>query len=228
LVAAMVRGYSVLVLAIVASVVAGRPQTNDISSTSGGAAPTEEVITCECVKQINDEVMPDVNLAINALTNSVDELFKLANATEISPTSVRFFCLFCRRIRRYRKRFHGGHFNNHHYHHHRPQHHHQSHHHGHYHGKREALGPVANAVCPINEVVAQAQTAREGTQIVQEVIAGIRADPKEVNQDLLDDVTALYNEVNESVKNIQKAVDPNSSECKEEKYVPDVLFPGEG
>jgi len=223
--AAMARGYSILVLAIVASasLVTGAPQ----GATTDGAAPVERVMSCDCVRQINAEALPDVNTAINGLTSSVDELFKLADATEISPVSVRHICFFCGRIRRYRKRVHGWHYNKHHYNHH-------NYHHGHHYWKRQADGGSQSApapACPIDEVVATGQTAQEGTQLVNEVIAGIRADPKEVNQDLLDDITALYNEVNESVKNLQTATDPNSTECSqtgENDVSSDVAFPGEG
>jgi len=231
----MARGYSMLVLAIVASVVAGKPQTADPSvATDGGAAPTDEVMTCDCVRQINAEVMPDVDVAINDLTSSVDELFKLANATEINPVSVRFFCLFCGAIRRYRTRVHGWHYNTHHYHH---CDHHKCHHchhhcphccHNHRWRRQADGGQVDNLpVCPIEGVKATAQTAQEGTQLVKEIITGIRADPKEVSQDLLDDIAALYNDVNESVKNLRTATDPNSSDCQGEN-VSDVAFPGEG
>jgi len=221
-------GYSVLVIAIVASVVAGKPQTVDPS-----VATTEEVITCDCVRQINTDVMPDVNTAINSLTTSVDELFKLANATEINPVSVKTFCLFCGWIKRYRRRIHSGHYNHHNYYH---CDHHKCHH-CHYHcphccnkrrWKRQADDGSADLpVCPIDEAVATGQTAREGTELVNNVIGGIRADPTEVSPELLDEISALYKEVNESVRNLQAAVDPNSTDCQEET-VPDVAFPGEG
>merc|ERR1712002_984579 len=206
---AMASGYSVLVLAIVASVVAGKPQ-----ATADGAAPTEQVITCDCVRQINAEVMPDVNTAINELTSSVDELFTLANATEINPVGVRHICLFCGWVRRYRKSWY---WPKKHYHH---CDHHKCYHCHHYcphcckshRWKRQAENLP---VCPIDEVVATAQTARDGTKLVSEIIAGIRADPKEVVQELLDDISALYKDVNESVKNLRAATDPNSSDCQD-------------
>ncbi|CAL4076198.1 unnamed protein product [Meganyctiphanes norvegica] len=224
----MKSGYRLLLAAIVASVVAGQPQT------TGGAAPAEEVITCDCVQHLNAKVMPSVNAALNSLSSSVDQLFREAKATGISPVAVRGICFLCGRTQRVRNNIRRMRFNKR-----RPKHckcrcnrnrsRCSSCCRGRRRGKRQASGSqVANLpLCPINDVLGTAQTAREGTQLVQEVTAAIRLAPEEVNQDLLDDITSLYNEVNESVINLQRATDPNSSECGEEQYVPDVLFPGE-
>ncbi|CAL4167541.1 unnamed protein product [Meganyctiphanes norvegica] len=227
----MARGsHSLLMFVIVASISPGKTQS------SNGA---EIVMTCDCVRQLNAQVMPTVNTSINALTFSVDQLFRLTQNNAPDPELVgdRNICLLCGKIRNVKINITKTPFRK------RPVKHcdrrkcsnrfpppccrKRGRRQVHFPLDFPQPGPDSLPVCPINEVLATAQTAQDATQLVQEVTASVRADTSTVSQDLLASVTDLYNEVNESVRALHRATDPNSSECRVETYVPDVVFPGE-
>ncbi|CAL4231297.1 unnamed protein product, partial [Meganyctiphanes norvegica] len=192
-----------------------KPQTPDGVADEDNGIP----LSCECLEQIQSDLLPGVLTATKDLSNVVDELFTATNQAELSPVTDRHFCLFCGRIRRvYGHVNHGWHHNYRRwtpcrysscyncYHHcpsccrsHR--------------WRRQVQEGAAPPACPLEDVRQTENTVKESAKVVREVLAGIKTDPKEITQDLLDDITQLYNEVNSSVKNLKGATSTINKEC---------------
>merc|ERR1712121_143914 len=192
-------------------------------------------IDCDCLQQIQNDHLPAVLSANKELSTVVDELFVAANQAELSPVTDRHICLFCPRVRRVWGHVNHGWYYNHHrwhtcyysrcY----PYHYNSCCRYRRW--KRQVEEPANSAPpCPLEDVRAQEQGVKDSVKVVREVMAGIQADPKEMTQDFLDDITQLYNDVNSSVKTLKSATNTINKECssKQEETNDDVAFPDQG